>query len=437
VKTASADKSMIYRDVFAAGQAVEPAWARYSEQRRRALTRVLENGLVTSGREDWVHGEAGGLATGDMVPVHGIATAQKMDKITTLSDSHLLVFVNGVYEPTLSRPGTLPAGVVVQPLSAVGELPALGSVALAEGDGFTALNMVFWRDGLYLDLPDGVVLEQPIELQFRVAPGSRGGVVPVRNFVRLGAGSRATIVERFTSGDDGVVAQPVTEIVCGPDAVLNHIKIIDGEAQGEHFGSTHVVQRRNSRYNSWEMLTGWRLSRRELHVDLAESGAVCDLNAIYMGGARQRFDLRTRVDHNAAGCTTRELYKGVLNGEARGVFDGLIRVAADSQQTVAHQTNRNLLLSDDAVVNSIPRLEIYADDVKCSHGSTTGQLSDEQLFYLRTRGFSPAEARAYLAGAFASEVIETMPVAALREELFALVSRDLESFVSRLNQGDS
>jgi len=250
--------------------------------------------------------------------------------------------------------------------------------------------------------------------------------VPVRNLIRLGAGSEATIIERFDLGGERTVEQPLTEVACGPEAVVNHIKLVGGAAAGEHYGSTHVIQQADSRYRSWEIVTGGRLARRELHLTLAEPGAACDLNALYMGSGRQRFDLRTRVRHDAPECETRELYKGILDGEARGVFDGLIKVARDSQQTLAHQTNRNLLLSDDAVVNSIPRLEIYADDVKCSHGSTTGQLDDEQLFYLQTRGFSEAAARTYLAWAFASEVIESIPVPAVRDELSAKVTQVLD-----------
>jgi Fe-S cluster assembly protein SufD len=234
-----------------------------------------------------------------------------------------------------------------------------------------------------------------------------------------------------------VVEQPLSEILCAPKAVVNHIKLVTGNAAGDHHGSTHVRQRSDSRYRSWEFVAGGRVARRELHLALTEPGAACDLNALYLGQGAQRFDLRTRVIHDAPECETRELYKGILDGEARGVFDGLILVARDSQRTSAHQTNRNLLLSDDAVVNSIPRLEIYADDVKCSHGSTTGQLDDEQIFYLRSRGFSPAEARTYLAWAFASEVIETVPVAQLKEELSVALTKTLDIVDSELIEESS
>jgi Fe-S cluster assembly protein SufD len=263
--------------------------------------------------------------------------------------------------------------------------------------------------------------------------GGASGLVPVRNLVQVGDGGRATVIERFHLGTAGVVELPLTEVICGIGAEVDHVKLVGGAAEGEHHGSTHVVQGQDSVYRSWEIVTGGALTRRELHLGLRGTGARCDLNALYMGADSQRFDLRTRVSHEAPGCETRELYKGVLDDRARGVFDGLIRVARGSQQTNAHQTNRNLLLSGEAVVNSIPRLEIYADDVKCSHGSTTGQLDEDHVFYLRTRGFSPTAARAYLAWAFASEVVDTLPVAGLRDELALLVAQSLESAVGRLD----
>ncbi len=404
MKTASPDKSLIYQDVFSSGQAAEPAWQRYGALREQALAHLAAHGLETRGDEAWVHGSAGGLAGGEALPVSGLRQTTATGP-AALARSHRLVFLNGVFAPERSNVGELPAGAVVQPLSTGGETAQLGGLPVTEATGLVALNALFWRDGLRLELDDNTVLDLPVELHFINDLAGKPGLVPTRNLVQVGAGCQVTVIERHEPGASKLIEQPLTEVICGVGSRVDHIKLVGGAAAGEHFGRTQVVQQQDSRYRSWEIVTGGHLARREIHLELAGPGAACDLNALYMGRGRQRFDLRTRVAHNAPGCTTRELYKGVLDGEARGVFDGLIRVARDSQQTSAHQTNRNLLLSDDAVVNSIPRLEIYADDVKCSHGSTTGQLADEQLFYLRTRGFSPAEARTYLAWAFASEVI--------------------------------
>jgi Fe-S cluster assembly protein SufD len=385
------------------------------------------------GREDWVHGTAGALLDVELLPVTG-ANPAVATPFTALGDGIRLVFVNGMFAAELSACDNLPAGAVVKSLGTGREAPAFGTGMQDEETALGALNGLFWRDGLHLELPAGLHLARPVELHFINDLAGAAGLVPVRNLIQLGEGSKATVIERFHLADPGVVEQPLTEVICGVGAEVDHIKLIGGASAGEHYGATHVMQGADSVYRSWEIVTGGARARRELHLGLRGTGARCDLNALYMGTDHQRFDLRTRVHHEAAGCETRELYKGVLDGHARGVFDGLIRVARDSQQTNAHQTNRNLLLSDDAVVNSIPRLEIYADDVKCSHGSTTGQLDDEQIFYLRTRGFSPAEARGYLAWAFASEVVDTLPVAGLRAELADLVARSLDGTALRLDR---
>jgi Fe-S cluster assembly protein SufD len=263
-----------------------------------------------------------------------------------------------------------------------------------------------------------VIFDRPVELFYLTDSQATGTMVSARNQVRAGQGSSLTVVEHFTGpATRAVMNTPFTEVFCAEDSIVRHLKIIRESADHLHFGSTHVRQMARSSYTSREFALGGQSIRRELHLDLDGEGASCDLTALYMGSGKQRLDMRTRVNHNVPGCQTNELYKGLLDGEARAVFDGLIKVARDAQQTAAFQTNRNLVLSDDTIAYSIPRLEIYADDVKCSHGSTTGQLDDEQLFFLRTRGFDPVTARIMLANAFASEVIEGVLNADLRQSL--------------------
>ncbi|MCB1184359.1 Fe-S cluster assembly protein SufD [bacterium] len=435
MRTAAADKTMTYRELFRRTRESEPAWTRYAARREDALDRLVRDGLDVRGREDWVHGDPGALAGGEALPRHGAVASLQAAVLPSLAESHLLVFVDGVFAPDVSRLGDLPDGVVLRSLAAVDETDALGAVLGDDTTGFAALNDVFWRDGLLLDVPAGVTVGRPVELVFVHGPDSGAGVVPVRNVVRVGDRAVVTLVERFAPGRAGIAEQPLTEIVCGAGARVDHVKLVVGEAAGEHAGATHVRQDADSAYRSWEFATGGARVRRELALELAGSGAACVLNALYMGDDDQRFDMRTRVHHAAPGCRTEELYKGILDGRSRGVFDGQILVARDSQQTDAHQTNRNLLLSDDAVMNSIPRLEIYADDVKCSHGSTTGQIEENELFYLQARGFSLEEARTWLAWAFASEVIDAVPVPALREELAAIVTRSLHAVDTSLLGG--
>ena len=396
--------------------------------RQQGLDAFLRQGFATQGREDWKYGDITPLARGSFAPFAGI-TQSTVDFRLYLSEAatYKLVFINGIFDAGLSNVETLPRGVILQPLAQVAESD-LGQLADFEQSPVTALNTAFWQDGLFLDVAEGVALDRPVELFFLTDEQATETMVASRNLIHAGKGSSLTVVEHFTGPLTGQVFNaPVTEITCGEDSVVRHLKVIR-ESQGAlHFGSSHVRQLVGSNYTSLEFALGGSSVRRELHLDLEGSGASCDLTALYMASGSQRMDLRTRVSHNVPGCRTNELYKGILDGEARAVFDGLIKVAPDAQQTEAFQTNRNLMLSDDTISYSIPRLEIYADDVKCSHGSTTGQLDDEQLFFLRSRGFEPHTARIMLANAFASEVIEGVRDAELRNLLAGEITTRLGS----------
>ena len=345
-----------------------------------------------------------------------------------------LVFVNGIYRGDLSQVTELPDGVVLLPMTAASDLPGLGDLADFRNAPFTALNTAAWGDGLLLELPDDAVLDRPVELHFLSDERAAGRTVAPRNLIRAGRRTRATVIEFFTgSNGSAVVNAPVTEIVCGEGADLRHWKVIREDDEGLHYGSTHVRQEAGSSYASREFSFGGAGVRRELHVDLAGPEATCDLTSLVMAGDRQRMDNRTRISHLVPGCTTNELYKGIYADHSRGVFDGLIKVERDAQQTAAHQTNRSLLLSDDASVSSIPRLEIYADDVKCSHGSTTGQLNEEEVFFLRSRGFDASSARTMLAQAFAREIVDGVE----SPELCSLLNEEIVRRLGVIEDGEA
>ncbi len=374
--------------------------------RQKGLDTFLRFGFTLKGREDWKYSDTASLTRGDFTPFAGHSEpSQELRSFLTTADTHKLVFVNGVFAETLSSLGDLPAGVTLKPLAVAGEVE-LGLLTDFAEAPVTALNTAFWQDGLYLDVAEGVNLDRPVELFFLDDGQAQGAMISVRNLINAGAGSNLTVVEHFTGpGSGSTLSSALTEITCGINSVVRHLKVIREGEMALHHGSTHARQLAGSHFTSREFVLGGASVRRELHLDLDGEGAECDLTALYMASGSQRHDMRTRVNHNVPGCLTTELYKGILDGQARAIFDGLIKVARDAQQTQAFQTNRNLVLSDDTTSYSIPRLEIYADDVKCSHGSTTGQLDDEQLFFLRTRGFDPRTARVMLANAFASEVI--------------------------------
>ena len=397
------------------------------ELRRQGLDSFLRKGLDLRGQEDWKYSDLSPLTDGEFTPFAGQPEpAEKLRRFLPASDTHKLVFVNGLHSKELSDVGELPDGVVLQPLSRGKETGTGVPVELNEAP-LTALATAFWRDGLELTVPDGIELDRPLEIFFLTDERAAGHLVAVRNLVRAGKGSNLTVVEHFAGSTGGPVLNlPVPGILCGENATVRHLKIVREEDRALHYGSTQVRQLADSSFTSREFALGRGNVRRELHLDLDGEGAACDLTALYMASAEQRMDMRTRVRHNVPGCRTSELYKGVLDGRAHTVFDGLIRVARDAQRTEAFQTNRSLVLSDDTVSCSIPRLEIYADDVKCSHGSTTGQLGREEMFYLRSRGFDAALARRMLSYAFASEVLERVPVAELREELTTEIHRILD-----------
>ena len=413
----------------------EPVWLR--ALRRQAMERFAALGWPSVKHADWKFNNLKSLPD-EFFRSPGVQeiTREVELPLSGRFEAHLLVFVDGHYAPGLSDPGVLPAGASLETLSAAWRRdpqrvrPKLSSLAGFESRAFSALNTAFMADGLWLHLAPGTRLERPIHMLCLAGAGESGLMTSPRALVVAEAGSAATIIESHASlGTGAQFVNTATEIEVGAGAEIRHIKLQRQHETAYHIGLTAVRQERESRYRSWELNLGGAMARKECHVRLAGEGADCELNSLYLGRGEQRLDNRTRVVHGAPGCRTRELYKGILDGRSHGIFDGMILVEQDAQQTDARQTNRNLLLSPDAVVNSLPQLEIYADDVKCTHGSTTGALDDAQLFYLRARGFTMDAARALLTHAFASEIIESIGLDEVMRELKA-------ELLGRLPQGE-
>jgi Fe-S cluster assembly protein SufD len=319
----------------------------------------------------------------------------------------------------------LPEGVILCSLAeALAKHPPLVEPHLAhyadyKGHAFIALNTAFLRDGAFLYVPPGRVVEAPVYLRYRpAAAGTTPYVWHRRGLIVLGANSRATVVEEFSGpARAAYFTNAVTEVVVGDDAVLDHYKVQEEGGEAFHFHALQVRQDRGSNFASHSVAFGGQWVRNEVNAVLAAEGCECTLNGLYQAGGQQLIDNHTAIDHARPHCNSHELYKGILGGKARGVFNGKIYVRPDAQKTDAKQTNQTLLLSDDATINTKPQLEIYADDVKCTHGATVGQLDAEALFYLRTRGLGGEEARALLTFAFANDVISRIRVEALRERL--------------------
>ncbi|MBI2340218.1 MAG: Fe-S cluster assembly protein SufD [Deltaproteobacteria bacterium] len=430
----------------------EPAWL--GVLRRKAIERFAKTGFPSVKDEQWKHTNLAPIAS---LPFArdgmGSGAISPQDVSTCVSGAyanHLLVFINGRYSSRLSRPGPLPEGVRLCPLSEVlEENPALVEAPfarltekpvapVADTNPFTALNTAFMEDGAVVILPMGAVVKTPIYLVFLStgatgATGATGSQKPwiacPRNLIIAGENSQASIVEYYlgtgATGATGVAPyfnNAVTGLLVGENAVIHHDKIQEEALSSFHIASLEVDQGPSSRFVSNYVSLGGSLSANRIHARLNATGCDCALNGLYLGGGSQHMDSHTLIDHLKPNGTSNELYKGILGGRSRGVFDGKIVVHKEAQKTHAHQTNKNLLLSAEAEADPAPQLEIFADDVKVGHGSTVGRLDENQIFYLRSRGIGEKEAKGLLVSSFAGDVIEKIGVPAIKSRVKEVLS---------------
>jgi Fe-S cluster assembly protein SufD len=337
-------------------------------------------------------------------------------RTTTPPATPALVFVNGRFAPEASTAMEAPGLKILverafQP--AAGVLP--GVSANFENNALAALNTAMFEGGARIEIADGAVLEQPLVLMFLTLGDAPIAVYP-RTLVVAGRDSQAQIVEIY-GGAGAHFTNAVTEVLAGDGAVIEHYKLQQEDERSLHYGMLAVRQGASSSFTSHNIALGGALARNEIAVVLDGEGADCQLNGLYMGRGTQHIDNYTTLDHARPHSTSHELYKGILDSAAHAVFHGRIIVRPEAQKTDAIQRNKNLLLSKDAVINTKPQLEIYADDVKCTHGATVGQVDEEAVFYLRSRGIPLEEARALLTYAFTAELVEKIKVESIRAEL--------------------
>lgn len=395
-------------------------WLR--EARAEAIGRFAQQGFPTLRDEDWKYTNVVSIENGrfKVLPSPGGESLAALVDAHALLHSHLLVFVNGRLAPELCRPGRLPAGVVLGSLALHLEQAADDLeehlVIFPPASVFADLNLAFMADGAYLRLPPGVTVKSPIHLLF-IASEAALAIQP-RNLIVAGEGSSAAIVEHHVGLDaSSYFTNAVSDIVLGAGASIEHHKLQQESPKAFHIATVNVTQAADSRFVSGSFALGGRLARTGIAVGLQAAGASCTLDGLYVTDGRQHVDHHTRIDHRQGRCTSRQLYKGVLNGASRAVFSGRVVVHPDAQGSDAVQTNHNLLLSEAAEIDTKPQLEIWADDVKCSHGATVGQLDEDQVFYLRSRGIAEASARSMLTRAFAMEIIDRVHVHALQGRL--------------------
>ncbi len=340
-----------------------------------------------------------------------------------------LVLVEGRFCPELSRIGDLPAGVSLEPLAEAirrdpGGLQAyLGRIAHPVGQPLLALNTALMEDGLVLRVGHGAVLNEPLEVLFVGGVSPQAVAYHPRLLVMLEADSRAALVEHHVGlGDNAYFANTASEIRLAEGARLDHLKVQSECPKGYHLATSHVWLDRQATFVSFALSLGAQLSRNEQHVRLEGEGARCRLNGAYLMRGRQHCDNTTLIEHLKPDTSCREVFKGVLDDHSRAVFQGRIVVHREAQKTDGHQLNKTLLLSNTAEIDTKPELEIYADDVKCSHGATVGDIDEEALFYLRSRGIPEKQARSLLVQAFLGEAIDEVGIPALHEALLSRVA---------------
>ncbi|MCK9988631.1 MAG: Fe-S cluster assembly protein SufD [Azoarcus sp.] len=405
-------------------------WLRRS--RDEAFERFAALGLPTTRDEDWKYTSVAAIARRVFRVDGAIEVSDEVRAVVlrhAIEGTQRMVFVDGHFVPGLSQPATLqatlPEGARVGSLAQAVEARAddvepLFAAAGDAADGFSALNAALWSDGAWIDLAAGVALEAPVHLLF-VTTRSDSASFP-RNLIRAGEGASATVIEHHV-GPDGAsyLSDTVTRIVLGRGARIAHTKLQQEGRKAFHVADVAAEQGQDSAFVSHALAFGGQLSRAAIATRLGAEGCDAKLAGLYVGSGRQHIDHHTCIDHAAPRGTSRELYKGVLDEAARAVFNGRVIVRPDAQRSDALQSNRNLLLSEDAEVDTKPQLEIWADDVKCAHGATVGQLDADQLHYLRARGIAEGDARALLIRAFAADALAGIEHGPLRARLESLL----------------
>ncbi len=405
----------------------EPDWLR--SLRVDAMDQFKEIGFPTTRDEEWKYTDISPITEMLRAPqfsFHPNGVSQSHPDLPLLDTvtGHRLVFINGNYAPEYCSVGDLPSNVVVSDLASALEKhndiieEHLGYYAPAQDDAFAAINTAFWKNGAFVHIPDGVEMDEPIHLLFVSAPGEVAAVSHPRNLIVAGKNSHSQIVESFVcAGDATYLTNSVTEVVMREGAVLDHYKVQMESENAFHIATLQVQAEAKSNFFSDAITFGGRIARTSANAVMVGEHCECTLNGLYLGRGEQVIDNHTTMDHTMPHCQSYEVFAGILDDKSRGVFNGKIFVREDAQKTDAKQSNRGLLLSDDAELDTKPQLEIFADDVKCTHGATIGQLDEDAQFYLQARGIPADEARDILIYAFAGEVLDNIRIESLREVL--------------------
>jgi len=410
------------------GESLKPI----NQLRKDAMAKFSELSFPTIKDEEWKYTNITPLFKHSFKPAASISEIEnaQVDQFT-FDDlkGYLAVFVNGIYSKDLSRLENLPKEVVISSLE-----DAINSYHLAvqkyfskyadyKQHIFTSLNTAFTKDGAFIHIPDGKILEDPVHILFITNSNGEKILSQPRNLFSVGKNSQVKILEHFVSIDHGIYfTNSVSEISAGENAVVDHVKLQEESKNAFHIHRIEVEQERNSNFTSHSISLGGIISRNDCNIRFNGEGGEGTLNGLYLTDGEQLYDTHTMIDHAKPHCTSHEHYKGILDDKSRGVFNGKVMVRKDAQKTNAFQENNNIILSAEALVNTKPQLEIFADDVKCTHGATIGQLDMDSMFYLKSRGIGKVTARAILIHAFASDIIKSIPLKSIKSYIESILT---------------
>ena len=401
------------------------------DQRRAALERFKQVGFPSQQQEDWRYTPLKSLTTKSL-QVYLSEEKVDLDLKRYLIDDlncYRLVFIDGRFSLQHSELDGLDDLVVVDSFERVlnvrpEKMSETTRMEVPLDHGFAALNVAFSRDGYVIDIGNTTQLDKPVEVVFVAVESDL--VTQPRNIIHVGEGSKVQIIERYVSSvEKGSLVNSTTNIVLDANARLDYFLVQTLQNNVSQVTTVDAGQGSNSTFHCYTLTLGGQLVRNNLRIGLQEEGAHCEMLGLYNTAGKQHVDNHTTVVHEAPHCSSRELYKGVLDARSRAVFHGRIRVERDAQKTDASQSNNNLLLSSNAEVDTKPQLEIYADDVKCAHGATIGQIDQNSLFYLRSRGISEEDARAMLTYAFLNDVLEEIEIEPLKTAVESVLAERL------------
>ncbi len=400
--------------------------------RKEAINNFSKLNFPSTYEEEWRYTNLSPLFKQNFTLAHGklhLTSNQIKNFLFDGLKGSLLVFVNGFYDEQLSQIDSLPKGAVVCNLEQAFEDYSdviekhFGKYADHSNHVFTALNSAFTKEGAFIFIPDGKIAEYPVHILFIADSGNDKLLIQPRNLIVAGKNSQVSIIEHYVSMNNGTYfTNNVTEIVAEENAVIDHVRVQEESKQAFHIAGMEVNQERTSNFTSHFISLGAEIARNDFNARFNDEGGECTLNGLYLIGGNQLFDAHTMIDHAKPHCNSHEHYKGILDDKSRGVFNGKVMVRKDAQKTNAFQENNNIILSTEALVNTKPQLEIFADDVKCSHGATIGQLDMDSMFYLKTRGIGEETAKAILIHAFASDVVQSIKIEPIKEYLERILS---------------